>query len=100
MTMTTLMLLLAQYHGREKISLRELAENHFGLPPEALERKIKAGKIAFELPTTKIENYRRTGVALTCLANYIQDRRTSATARMKEYSPELLPSEDQTPTND
>lgn len=98
--MTTLMLLLARYDGREKISLRELAEDHFGLSPEALERKIKAGKIAFGLPTTKIADYRRTGVALTCLANYIQDRRASAIARMKEYSPGLLASADQTSTND
>jgi len=97
--MTTLMLLLARYDGREKITFRELAEDHFGLSPDALERKIKGGKIVLGHPTTKMANYRRTGVTLTCLADYIQERRASAIAKMTEYAPDLLAPEDRQSIN-
>ena len=49
--MTTLMLLLARHDGQEDISFRTMAKEYFGLEPEALERKMKNGRIQFGLPT-------------------------------------------------
>ncbi|MBO9400842.1 pyocin activator PrtN family protein [Shimia sp. R9_3] len=86
--MTTLMLLLARHDGQEDISFREMAKEYFGLEPEALERKMKNGRIQFDLPTKGANAIRTSRIPLTHLAKYIQERRAAAIGRMIEYGQE------------
>lgn len=83
--MTTLMLLLARHDGQEDISFREMAKEYFGLEPEALERKMKNGRVQLNLPTNGAKAVRTSRIPLTYLAKYIQERRAAAIAQMKEY---------------
>lgn len=86
--MTTLMLLLARHDGQKEISFRQMAKEYFQLEPEALERKIKNGKVNIGFSTDGIKSARTSNVPLTQLAHYIQVRRAAAITKMNEYGTE------------
>ncbi|WP_282093274.1 pyocin activator PrtN family protein [Epibacterium ulvae] len=86
--MTTLMLLLARRDGSEEIPFAQMAREYFGLEPEALEQKIKKGKIKFDFFNDQKKSMRRSNVALPQLALYIEQQRVAAVARLKEFTSE------------
>lgn len=79
------MLLLARHEGREALPFRVVAEDHFGMTPEALEKKIRKGDIAFPFATQGKRSLRSQEIPLLTLARYIEDRRAKATITMTEY---------------
>jgi len=73
---------------QEDISLQIVARDYFSIDQNALERKIKQGKVPLYLSPTQMTCLKARGVPLTCLAKYIDTRRAQAVVAMEEYTVE------------
>lgn len=77
--MTTIFLLMAQYHGRAIIPVDQVCKDFFShLTVDKFLRKVSAGEI--QIPLTRSETSQKSakGVHLQDLAEYIDKRREAA----------------------
>ncbi|MFP5507588.1 MAG: hypothetical protein ACLGIP_00330 [Alphaproteobacteria bacterium] len=81
--MTTLLLLLAHYNGHETVQFKTIARDIFAMEPEVLLRRLKSGQI--DPRGRDPAQLKLHGIPLPWIAAMIEDRRTEAKKRMRDW---------------